>query len=367
MTSMPVADEGSSVTPPPHQHPHLATYYLSRDRVLGLLQIDQLPAHVLAALKGEDVAMSSAILSNAVSAYLIDAIAGGRIKTLPQLAFEGRLQAGVPFIYDGHFYGKGFAARNNTSALSLSENLDDPLPGKKLVVEFSKNNLVNSTACTRMQGSTRLFVFGYIAEVDAATIRAIPYAIGDLVERTGSGFSMPFLQTLELRSEDVGQFAGIDTQWMPTASEFTSMRSVPEHTVKELLCRLLGEPHIPSDWGGEECDVFTANLAVNGRSVTAAFLLKGPSRFHPMKPTDLGRNGDQLYRLFNIPADVFVVQHCHNIGPAVRKQALAFTLQRSFTAPCHVLFVDGITTARLLRAHGKWPSKQTKQRRGGRS
>lgn len=347
--------------PPAPSSRQLVTYYLSRDRVLGLLQVDQMPAHVLAALQGQDVPMATSILSNAVGQYLVDAIAGGNIKTLPQLTFENRLQAGIPFIYDGHVYGNGFAARNKTPALSLSEALDEPLEGKKLIVEFAKGNLVNTTAWTRMKGSTRLFVFGYVADVDATTIRTVPYAIGDLVERT-HGISMPFAQSLELQPDDVDQFAGMDAQWTPTASEFAAMRSVPEQTVKELLCRLLGEPSVPNDWGGEESDVLSANLVANGRRLTAAFLLKGPSRFHPMKPTDLGRNGDQLYRLFNIPADVFVVQHCHNIGAAVRKQALAFALQRSFTSPCRVLFVDGLTTARLLRANGEWPAPVTTPR-----
>ena len=49
----------------------LVTYYLSRDRVLGLVQVDQLPAHVLAALLGQDVLMASAILSNAIGQYLL--------------------------------------------------------------------------------------------------------------------------------------------------------------------------------------------------------------------------------------------------------------------------------------------------------
>jgi hypothetical protein len=42
---------------------------------------------------------------------------------------------------------------------------------------------------------------------------------------------------------------------------------------------------------------------------------------------------------------------------------LAFALQRSFTAPCRVLFVDGMTTARLLRAHEEWPAQPATPRR----
>ncbi|WP_219851876.1 methyltransferase [Methylibium rhizosphaerae] len=340
----------------------LTAFYLSRDRVLGLLNAERLPAHLLAALQGQDVVMSSAILSNAVGAYLLNAIAAGGVKTLQQLAFEGNLRPGVQFIYDGHVSGKGFAYANKSPALTLTEKLDEPLAGKKLVFEFSKNGLVNDTAYTRMSGSTHLFAYGYVAGIDDATIRAVPYVVGDLVDRS-AGLPSPFLPTLELRPEEIAQFAGMDDDWMPSKAEFERMRQVPEHAVKELLCGLLGEYTVPSDWGGEESDVFSANLTVDAKRHTGAFLLKGPARFHAMKPTDLGKNGDQLYRLFNIPAQIYVVQHCHAIGAAVRKQAEAFALARTFVSPCRIVFMDGLATARLLRVHDQWPAPATPRRR----
>lgn len=341
----------------------LMAFYVSRDRVLGLLSPQHLPAHVMAALQGHDIQMSAAILSNVVGSYLLQAVAAGGIATLQQLAFEGELKEGVPFIYNGHVTGKGFAAANKTPALSLAEKLDEPLAGKKLIFEFSKSGLVNDTAYTRMSGSTRLFAFGYIAGIDDTTIRAVPYVVGDLV---ASKHAIPsqFAPTLELRPEEIKQFARMDETWLPSEAEFKRMTMVPELTIKELICSLLGEYSVPSDWGGEESDVLSANLVVDGRRHTGAFLLKGPSRFHPMKPTDLGKNGDQLYRLFNIPAHIYVVQHCHAIGAAVRKQAEAFALARSFVAPCRIVFMDGFTTARLLRAHGLWPTKAPISRRG---
>lgn len=340
----------------------LMAFYLSRDRVLELLNTQRLPAHVLAALQGQDVQLSAAILSNAVGSYLLQAIAAGRVKTLPQLAFEGCLREGAPFIYNGHVTGKGFAAANKSPALSLTEKLDEPLAGKKLVFEFSKNGLVNDTAYTRMSGSTRLFAFGYIAGLDDTAIRAVPYVVGDLVA-SSIAMPSPFMTTLELRPEEIEQFAGMDETWFPSEAESKRMTMVPEETIKELICRLLGEHSVPRDWGGEESDVLSANLVVDGRRHVGAFLLKGPARFHPMKPTDLGKNGDQLYRLFNIPAQIYVIQHCHAIGAAVRKQAEAFALARSFVAPCQIVFMDGLTTARLLRANGLWPAATPRVKR----
>lgn len=352
MIGLPTATGSSAI------QAHLTAFYLSHNRVLELLNTERIPAHVHAALQGQNVDMVSAILSNAVGSHLIQVVRNGDVKTLQQLAFDGKLQPGAQFIYNGHVYGKGFAFANKSPIRSLSEKLDEPLAGKTLLVEFSKNGLINETACSRMTGSTRLFVFGYISDISATTVHAVPYVIGDLVN-CGANLPMPYLHTLELHPENIDQFAGINKTWTPTEAAFKQIRTVPEQAVKELLCQLLDEYAVPNDWGGEECDVFTANLSVNGRRTTAAFLLKGPARFHPMKPTDLGKNGDQLYRLFNIPAQIFVVQHCHNIGAAVRKQAEAFALQRSFIAPCQVVFLDGFTTARLLHAHGKWPAAPT--------
>ncbi len=118
-------------------------------------------------------------------------------------------------------------------------------------------------------------------------------------------------------------------------------------------CRLLEEHEVPSDWGGEESDIFTANLLVAGARRTGAFLLKGPAAFRAMTLKDCGK-WRSIYRLFNIPADIYVVQHCHHIGPAVRKTVEAFAMQQTFNAPCRYAFMDGIGTARLLRAHGLW-------------
>ena len=253
--------------------------------------------------------MAAAILSNAVGSYVLGAIASRGAKTLHELAADNAVQPGTAFIYNGHFYGKGFGYSNKGPALTLTEKLAEPLEGKKLVLEFAKDGLVNETAFTRMSGPTTLFAFAYITEVTATMVRAVPYAIGDLI--TGhSPVPLPFASTIQLQPEDIEQFGAMDKSWMPSNAELLRLADISEHQVKELICRLLGEHEVPKDWGGEESDLFSARLTVAGTRQTGAFLLKGPSKFHPMTPSDLGKNADQIYRLFNIPADIFVVQHC---------------------------------------------------------
>ncbi|NNC28219.1 methyltransferase [Longimicrobium terrae] len=303
------------------------------------------------ALLSPDSNSSRVLLANALGPRLIEYLQSANVLPLHSLAIAGQLRPGIPFTYQGHFYGKGFGASNRTPHVSLSENLVDVLSGKKLVVNFSKSGIITDTAYTRLSGSTNLFAFCSVTEISVSEVRAVPYLVGDLVERV-SGLDLPFTDQLRLRVQDIDQFEGIDFRQPVSKAEFQRLKNVPERVVKELFCELLGEESVPKDWGGEEADLFSSNLSVNGRKSVAAFLLKGPSRFHEMTPADCGKNGDQIYRLFNSPAEVFVVQHCHKISPAVRKTVEAFALSK-YADSCRYTFIDGYDTARILRAHGR--------------
>lgn len=340
----------------------LTPFYVSQDRVLGLLGVDRVPPHILSILQAGGGRTAGAMLASALGPTLLESVSTGGVKTLQQLAIEGRLSPGAQFIYNGHFYGKGFGATNRTGVLTLSEKLDEPLVGRTLQIDFTDNGLINDTSRTRMGGSTRLFAFAYIGEISTHTVKAIPYVIGDLVDGAVS-MPLPFAHTLETHPQRCDQFSNIDYSWMPTQTELKSLKEVPEQRVKELICRCLGET-APKDWGGEECDLLSANLVMDGSPRTAAFMLKGPARFHKMTLSDCGKNGDQIYRMFNIPADLYVVQHCHLIGPAVRKTVEAFTFQRNFLRPCQYMFIDGTMTLRLLKAYDQWCSVAQRRRRG---
>jgi hypothetical protein len=64
----------------------------------------------------------------------------------------------------------------------------------------------------------------------------------------------------------------------------------------------------------------------------------------------LGKNGDQLQRLACSPAEVLVVQHCHEIRPEV--VALLRNLASDFRNVRRYLVLDGYDTYAILRSHG---------------
>lgn len=92
---------------------------------------------------------------------------------------------------------------------------------------------------------------------------------------------------------------------------------LPESIVKRGILRLIKETKSPKDWGGENNDIFTGKLKVSGRAHRAAFALKGPSKKGTLVPAMMGKNGDQIQRLFGSPADVFFVQYEGEIAESI--------------------------------------------------
>ncbi len=153
----------------------------------------------------------------------------------------------------------------------------------------------------------------------------------------------------EILAEDIDQFSRMQQIRVATADEWLSvMRTIPEAQVKNAFASLLAEP-TRKDWGGEANDHFSTNVHIGGRRQTAAFLLKGPTKFQEMTLNMCGKKADQIYRLTNSGADISVVQHCHQIGEAVRAtlRSMVFYPGR----PRKYCLIDGQATYRILKAY----------------
>lgn len=135
-----------------------------------------------------------------------------------------------------------------------------------------------------------------------------------------------------------------------TKADLKQLSVVPEQQVKEWLAEILGEPSLPNDWGGEQFDLWTDRITIDGTRLRAAFALKGPAKFHPMTVADLGKNGDQISRLAQTVADLLVVQHCHTITAAVEHTLRAFAVDPA--NPRRYMTIDGYQTVRILRHFG---------------
>ncbi len=70
----------------------------------------------------------------------------------------------------------------------------------------------------------------------------------------------------------------------------------------EGIKEILNERGRFKDWGGERNDLLTTRLRLGGKRRATAFAFKGRGHRGKLTPASMGKNGDQILRLFRSPA-----------------------------------------------------------------
>lgn len=133
-----------------------------------------------------------------------------------------------------------------------------------------------------------------------------------------------------------------------------------EKDVKEVFKEAIGENGKFIDWGGETDDLYTTRLKLKGKRVSAAFGLKGKGTKGILTPKKMGKNGDQIQRLFKSPAEAFFVQYNEQISESVIDQMKSLAIAKSVMENKKVYYgiIDGDDTSRIMRAYDKSKSKR---------
>jgi hypothetical protein len=128
-----------------------------------------------------------------------------------------------------------------------------------------------------------------------------------------------------------------------------------EDFIQTAFERILNVPFHKKDWGGEQNDLYTANLVVNSSRNSAAFMLKGNGlRAKSLEIKHCGANGDQLLRLCASPAKLFIVQFVGRIAEAVIADVDGkIRHARAEGREAWYCIVDGQDTVRVLRGYGE--------------
>jgi hypothetical protein len=254
-----------------------------------------------------------------------------------------------------------------TAPRAISVRLD-PTCDRRVEVHYSTEHLTSETVRTQLEKGDALAIVGTVGQLEAAPVVIEPLVIGSAWPEANDPTALPSLEWYvdewsRIPMEAIDQFAKAAEQPLPPDSE--AMRDVSERAFKCCLAKLLGDT-APSDWGGETSDYFSAHMSISGRAYTGAFLLKGPARFAPMETSHLGKNQDQLLRLMEEPAEILVLQHCHEVTPPVRKLLRMLSLQPARARRYCVM--DGRDSLRLLRAYDLFEPaiEMTRQERAGR-
>lgn len=130
-------------------------------------------------------------------------------------------------------------------------------------------------------------------------------------------------------------------------------RQISEKAFKLGITRIIGESGNFQDWGGEPNDLYTTKVRFEGKRRAVAFAFKGPGTTGILTPKKLGKNGDQIQRLFLSPADIFMVQYHDQVGQAVYEQMKVFATVCSIREGRQIWYgvIDGDDSNRIMAAY----------------
>lgn len=283
--------------------------------------------------------------------------AAGELQGFERLLIGGGLSVGQIFIYQGHLFSKNASGADKDKPSMAHVKLEGLASGEEpllLELKLHPDHLVSGSPGMLLSGKVgNLVVLAQCLSIGASKVSAVPIFIGYF--RDQGPLNLPRLVSRnEVFADQIDNFAAIKGIRNPSMKDISVLRDFSEEDVKLAFSEILREPDTPKDWGGERSDLFTTQLRIDGRRLSAAIAFKGPaggSKFREMKLYDLGKNGDQIERLATEPAELLVIQHCHKIGSAVRNVVRALCNQvGSERSYC---LITGYDTYRILKAYGK--------------
>jgi hypothetical protein len=326
----------------------LEPYFLHQDHVQSLLGEQRTESARARAARRSD---PEAALPYVLAEKLAEALSALGIGELARCALEQSLRAGhivgaeLEFVFqrDRDQDAPGFKPVNFTAVLDTGEPV-------QVAGTFNSARIASSSATSNLTGSRRAYLLGTVTDLAAGRIELRPVFIGIRSFIDDDLPAQGLVPGLRVYPSDIGQFSGIDFASPITEAELKAVLRVPENTAKRAFAALIGESYVQKDWGGERSDLYTSQLFARGRQVSAAWLFKGPGFPRAMDLKALGKNGDQIDRLFTEPAELLVLQHCHEIKSAVigMMDAYAHDARRLRS----YMIINGADTGRILRSQG---------------
>ncbi len=132
----------------------------------------------------------------------------------------------------------------------------------------------------------------------------------------------------EIFIDDVEEFQDV-LDLKPSKLPVLVPARLPEKIFKYGIASVLGNQGKFQDWGGEKNDLYSTHVTIGGRRMPTAFALKGPATAPPLTIAKLGKNGDQIPRLFSTTAEAFFVQFEGQIEEAVKEDTVAHAIKKS--------------------------------------
>ncbi len=169
-------------------------------------------------------------------------------------------------------------------------------------------------------------------------------------------------KTQEVRFErifvdQIDQFKRVRTLSASKLKELSPKR-LPEKIFKYGTASILGNKGKFQDWGGEKNDLYSCHVTIGSKRIATGFAFKGPATSPPLTPKKLGKNGNQIQKLFESAAEVFLIQFEGRIDESVIEQMQTHAIAKSYATRKKIFFgVMGLEDSHRLRT--KYPSAFT--------
>jgi hypothetical protein len=333
----------------------LESWFLHEKLVLALLS-EQEAVNLIQRIPDPEQPFAHELRVDLYERALTDYLTHRDVASLDVEHFRGRLKEGEIVWLEQAIAFKGLGAavedirRGGNRRASFSARLATDT-SVRVVGTYSAARLSGASSVDQLSGTKRNSILGYVQTITDDKIELRPIVIGQRWLRPAPEIDdWNPVDALHVWPSSVDQFAGVDFKTRLTTSHLNALKNIPETAVKGAFADIIGEPDVPKDWGGEQFDLWTSRLSVQGHSLRAAFAFKGPAKFYPMTIATLGKNGDQIERLAQTAADLMVVQHCHSIKAQVVTMLKAFASNSQ--NPKRYMIIDGYDTVRILRHFG---------------
>jgi len=157
-----------------------------------------------------------------------------------------------------------------------------------------------------------------------------------------------FVQTRVITLDEIDSFSKVRRVRNPPPS-----LTIRENTFKNGVKTIINEKGRFKDWGGETSDLFTTRVVVDGKRTAAAFGFKGKGLKGLLTPARMGKNGDQIHRLFFEDADLFLVQYGGQIANSVMQQMAVYAQTKSIATGRLIRYgtINGQDSAALVMAY----------------
>jgi hypothetical protein len=185
---------------------------------------------------------------------------------------------------------------------------------------------------------------------DKKKMARVPTKVAPKIVIKGSKIVVPFPMAARnarfITIDEIDFFSKVGTQIRK------DVKSIPEKTIKNAFAKIIGEKGTFKDWGGEKSDLYSTKVKIGARRVPAAIAFKGKATKGKLVPAKMGTNGDQINRLFDEPAELFLVVYGGQIESSIVAQMRAFAMGKAIGGQ-KVFYgiIDGTDLGRIAAAY----------------